>query len=309
MCPADPPPAALQTVTIVSSLDQASEPVWFLPNPLPRPAPLLVHLHSWSSHFNRSAGVAALAQECEQRGWSFLSPNFRGPNDNPLACASPHAIQDVLDAVSYAIRSTIVDHRRIYLLGGSGGGHMALTMAHSAPSMWAAVSAWVPITDLASWHAFSRSKGSRYHRMLEGVCGGVPEDPAADLEYRRRSPLFHLSSAAGLPIDIQAGINDGHGSAQVPVDHSLRAFNELAAANGAKEKALTSAEVEFITREARLPPGLKSDPFDEPSRLHEVLFRRTAGPVRLTLFEGAHETDFSAAMRWLETQRPPPALE
>jgi len=309
MCPADPLPAALQTVAVLSSLDQTSEPVWFLPNPLPHPEPLLVHLHSWSSRFNQSAGVAALAQECERRGWSFLSPNFRGSNDNPLACASPQAIQDVLDAVNFAIRSTIVDPRRIYLLGGSGGGHMALTMAHSSPGVWAAVSAWVPITDLAAWHAFSKSKGSRYHRMLESVCGGVPEDPAATVEYRLRSPLFHLSSAAGLPIDIQAGINDGHGSAQVPVDHSLRAFSELAAANGVEDKALTSAEIEFITREARLPPGLKSDPFGESGRLRAVLFRRTAGPVRLTLFDGAHETDFSAAVRWLETQRSRPPLE
>ncbi|MBL9211223.1 MAG: prolyl oligopeptidase family serine peptidase [Opitutaceae bacterium] len=294
------PPPGVQVITVRNTLDGAEEPVWFLPNPSPEPAPLLVHLHSWSSRL----GEVALARDCAKRGWAFVSPNFRGPNNRPEACGSRVAIQDVLDAVAHARRATAVDPRRIYLIGGSGGGHMALMMAQAAPGIWAGVSAWVPITDLSAWHAFSKQKGSRYHTMMEQACGGPPGTPATDAEYRARSPLFFLERAKGVPIDLQVGIRDGH-EGSVPVSHALRAFNALAAANGHSARALPAADIEFITAQARLPEALAAEKVDEPHRRRPVLFRRTAGPVRLTIFDGAHESDFAPAVRWLAEQSRP----
>ena len=295
-----PPPSGVQVVMVRSSIDGSDEPVWFLPNRSSAPAPLLVHLHRWSARL----GEASLARECIKRGWAFISPNFRGPNNRPEACGSRLAIQDVLDAVAFARRSTAVDPRRVYLVGGSGGGHMALMMAQAAPDLWAGVSAWVPITDLAEWHAFSKTKGSNYHRMLESSCGGSPGSPATDAEYRSRSPLFHLSRAAGVPIDIQIGIRDGH-QGSVPVSQGLRAFNVLAAANGRSDRMISDADVAFVTEHARIPEKLVDERTDEPGRKRPILFRRTAGPLRLTIFDGAHESDFPPAVTWLADQRKP----
>jgi dipeptidyl aminopeptidase/acylaminoacyl peptidase len=294
------PPPGVQEIAVRNTIDGTAEPVWFLPNPGPEPAPLLVHLHSWSARL----GEASLARECAKRGWTFLSPNFRGPNNRPEACGSRLAIQDVLDAVVHARSTTRVDPRRIYLVGGSGGGHMALMMAQAAPELWAGVSAWVPIVDLAAWHAFSQQKGSVYHKMLEQSCGGPPGTPATDPEYRARSPLFRLARAAGVPIDLQAGIRDGH-EGSVPVSHALRAFNALAEANGHPARALRAAEIDFITTQARLPDSLGAENVDEPGRKRAVLLRRSAGPVRLTIFDGAHESDFGTAVRWLAQQQKP----
>lgn len=293
-------PPGVRVVEVRNTIDGALEPVWFLPNPASEPAPLLVHLHSWSARL----GEAAVARDCIRRGWAFVSPNFRGPNNRPEACGSRLAIQDVLDAVAFARRSTAVDPRRIYLVGGSGGGHMALMMAQAAPELWAGVSAWVPITDLAAWHGFSKQQGSRYHQMMEQACGGPPGTPATDAEYRARSPLFTLDRAAGVRIDLQIGIRDGH-EGSVPVSHGLRAFNALAAANGHEARALAAADIAFITAQARLPDALAGEKVDEPERKRAVLFRRVAGPVRLTLFDGGHESDFGAAVRWLAEQRQP----
>lgn len=293
----EPPPPGVQEIMIKSSLDGIAEPVWFLPNESTEPAPLLVHLHSWSARL----GAGALARESKKRGWAFLSPNFRGPNNRPEACGSPLAVQDVLDAVAYAQKNTAVDPRRIYLVGGSGGGHMALMMAQAAPQLWSAVSAWVPIVDLADWHAFSKKKGSNYHRMLEQACGGPPGSAITDAEYRRRSPLFFLERAAGLRIDIQVGIRDGT-KGTVPVSNSLRAFNALAVANRQASQSFTASEIDYITQEAKLPDGfVASGPF-ETERARPVLYRRIAGPVRLTIFDGAHESDFGAAIRWIAAQ-------
>jgi len=297
--PVAPPPGVL-AISIRNPLDGVAEPVWFLPNPSTGPAPLLVHLHSWSARL----GEASLAKECLKRGWAFLSPNFRGPNNRPEACASPRAVQDVLAAVAHARQATAVDPRRIYLIGGSGGGHMALMMAQAAPELWAGVSAWVPITDLAAWHAFSKTKPSAYAKMMEQACGGPPGSPATDAEYRARSPLFHLARAVGVPIDIQVGLRDGH-EGSVPVSNSLRAFNVLAEANRQAGRSLSAGDIESITATARLPEGLVSDPHDEPARKRPILFRRSAGPVRLTIFDGAHESDFAPAVRWLAQQQKP----
>jgi acetyl esterase/lipase len=245
-----------------------------------------------------------------KRGWAFISPEFRGPNDKPEACASAQARQDVLDAVDYMVRRGGIDERRIYLLGGSGGGHMALVMAAHAPKRWRAVSAWVPITDLAAWHAESVARGAKYAAMMEKCCGGKPDDAAAREQYRLRSPLPFLAAAQGLPIAIETGISDGHSArpgparpanwgGSVPVSHSLRAFNALAEANGYPREKLAEAEIRFITEKAELPEHLKMAVAADEIRKHGVAFRRAAGPVVLTLFMGGHETDFEAALNWL----------
>lgn len=289
-------PADVDEAQIPSSLDSEAQNAWVLK--APKGAPLLVFLHSWSATYNHTGGLDEAFEECRKRGWGMISPDFRGPNNRPQACASRFAIRDVEDAVAFTRKRIGSDPRRIYLWGASGGGHMALTMAHSAPRLWAAVSSWVPISDLAEWHRFSKLKGARYSSMIEACCGGPPGSAATDAQYRARSPIFHLSKAARLPIDIQAGIHDGH-TGSVPVSHSLRAFNVLAEANGLTGRKVSSSDIEFITAERRLPEPLANEHVDE-RRAKPVLFRRAAGPARITLFDGGHESDVGAAVRWLE---------
>lgn len=296
-------PSGVEDIAIKSSLDNELQKAWFLPPQTKALSPLLVHLHSWSATFNKSTDVEVAITESANRGWAFVSPNFRGPNNCPQACASKYAIQDVLDAVTYIRSRHSIDPRRIYLLGGSGGGHMTLMMATVKPQLWAAASSWVPIVDLSAWYSFSKEQNSRYFHMLEQCCGGSPgSSPAVDAEYRARSPLFRLGLAAGLPIDIQVGIHDGH-TGSVPVSQSLRAFNALASANGQHTKPLESTTIDSITREAKLPAGLSSGPIEETGRKRPAIFRRTAGSARLTIFEGTHEMDFRTAIEWLEKQK------
>ncbi len=288
-----------ENVEIRSSLDGAAQPaIVDLPETSAQPVPLLVHLHSWSSRFDTSNNFADIRAEAKQRGWAFVSPDFRGVNDHPEACGSELAVQDVLDAVEWVSKRTAIDPRRVYLAGSSGGGYMALVMAGRSPQTRAAVSAFVPISDLAAWHTFSKEKDSRYWKMLEGCIGYPPTHGMAVQPYRRRSPLHFLPLALGLPIDIQTGIQDGHTGA-VPASHSLRAFNALAA----PADRVAEADIEAITKDARIPERLAAK-IDEP-RLKRVLFRRTSGPARVTIFDGGHEADFPAAVRWLEQHRQP----
>ena len=288
---------AQETVSIRATTDGTSQPavVWF-PTGAHAPVPLVVHLHSWSSHYNSSEAWQVALAEAQKRNWAFIAPEFRGPNERPEACASPRARQDVLDAVEHMTRNHTIDRKRIYLLGGSGGGHMTLVMAAHYPKRWRAASAWVPISDLAAWYEETRQRGLRYWKMMEGCTGGTPA--TAPNEYKLRSPLPYLKQAKGLPIDIQTGIHDGH-TGSVPVSHSLLAFNVLAAANGRREASFTEAEITYMVQNETVPPGTAEPPGE--ARRTPILLRRAAGPARITVFEGGHETDFPAAYLWLDS--------
>ena len=285
---------ALKVVTIESSLDGSPQKSLFYvpPEGDSSPVPLLVALHTWGGDYLQ-CDTCPVSEK-----WVLIAPDFRGPNGRPEACASVFAIQDVLDAVQYAKEHANIDASRIYLIGFSGGGHMSLMMAAKAPEIWAGVSAWVPISDLSAWHA-----SGFYTKKLEAICGGPPGSPETDKEYRARSPLHFLPAASGIPIDINAGIHDGHDSGTVPISQSLLAFNLLAEANGFSESQMASEDIHEMTSTQKIPLSLQDEFEIDPERKCEVLFRRVAGPARITIFEGGHEAEISAAWNWLGRQK------
>jgi pimeloyl-ACP methyl ester carboxylesterase len=291
-------------VRILSSIDRTEQlAIWYCPESAAaetpgKGVPLLVFLHSWSGGFEQGVSYIGLAKKM---GWALVAPDFRGPNSKPEACASELASQDILDAVGYATKHARIDPARIYILGNSGGGHMALVMAARAPKVWAGVSTWVPISDLAAWHAESVARTNNYAKMLEQSCGGPP-GLATEAEYRKRSPLFHLAAAKEVPLDINTGIHDGH-AGSVPVSHSLHAFNMLAEASGIPDRKVAEADIDYMVKEQKIPAALNLETQNDPERQKLVLFRRSAGQARITIFEGGHDSETTAAIEWLTRQR------
>ncbi|MBN1556316.1 MAG: prolyl oligopeptidase family serine peptidase [Phycisphaerae bacterium] len=292
---------------IPSSLDSQDQPAFFYAprsavGAKAKPAPLLVALHQWSCGYDIPSIKTDYLPQARRRGWVFIHPHFRGRNDNPAACASDLAVRDVLDAVAFARENANVDPKRIYLAGASGGGHMTLRMAAEAPNLWAAASAWVPIFDLAKWYAQTKRAGRGYWKLLEAICGGAPgKSKSVDAQYKQRSPKTFLRKAADLPVDINAGIHDGH-TGSVPISHSLEAFNTLARANGRGEKQISTADIRFMVEQEIVPTKLAYRGKEE-DRKHAILFRRQAGSARVTIFEGGHNFDPIAAFHWLATKR------
>ena len=293
-------PRDARKVEIISRRDSTIRPaVFWAPENGKKPVPLLVALHTWSGDYLQDTGALWLEQ-ARRRGWVFIHPDFRGPDDNPLATGSETATADILDAVVFAGAHAAVDTQRIYLAGLSGGGHMSLLTAARSPAVWAGVSAWVPITDLARWHAECVVRGSKYAADMAASCGGAPGASAAvDSQYSLRSSLPRLGALAGVQVEICAGIHDGH-TGSVPVGHTLRAFNALAAANGMPEKRISEEQVLWFEVEETVPAELRSEREADPAfEENKVLFRRSAGPARVTIFEGGHEGLPAAACDWL----------
>jgi len=293
-------PKGVQEVSIPSTADGTTQPALFWEAAGQQERPLLVALHSWSGDYRQTTGVA-YATRCMERRWHFLHPNFRGMNRSPAAACSDLAVTDVLDAVEFARHHARVDNRRIYLVGVSGGGMAALQVLAKAPALWAGVSAWVPISNLAAWHAETKARNLYYTQQIEASCGGPPgAGPAVDFQYWNRSPIHFLAHASGVPLDLNAGIHDGH-DGSVPISHSLHAFNVLAQPSD----RLSELIITELVRTAQVPEALRSKDRDATYGANAVLFRRESGSARITLFDGSHEILHNAALAWLAKQSRP----
>ena len=178
--------------------------------------PVLVGLHSWS--FGRENQVESMTPWAEKYCFHLLLPQFRGANltSKPQcreACGSLLAKQDIIDAVDHLIAEGIADPENIFLLGGSGGGHMALLMAGYRPEYFKAIGAAVPITDLKVW----AEENSHYRPHVLACCDGDEE------QMRLRSPMTYADTI------IKANLKIFHGKYDpvVPVSHSIKLFAKL----------------------------------------------------------------------------------
>ena len=285
-------------IKYVSSADATDQPAIFYAPESKRPVPLLVALHTWSGDYKQRS-YNECVRWCAEKRWAYIHPNFRGRNRTPQATGSDLVVADIVSAVEFAKRNTAIDAGRIYAMGVSGGGYTALLLAGRKPEIWAGVSAWASITNLRIWYFECRRARRQYYKEIGKSCGGAPgASPAVDREYKHRSPVTHLKNAVGLPVDINAGIHDGH-KGSVPINHSLRAFNVLAA----EADRISDKDIAFLLRWARVPPRLQRSVTDPSYGQKVPLFRKSSGKARVTLFDGGHELVAEAALTWLQRQK------
>ncbi len=292
-------PRAVERIDYVSSGDGTRQPALFYAPPSAQASstiPLLVALHTWSAGYDQPDSIS-YAEWCIRHGWAFVHPHFRGANDNPSAMGSDLVVADILGAVEAAKQRSPIDPARIYLIGESGGGHAALLMAARAPHRWAGVSAWVAPVDLVAHYAETQARGLRYAEDIERACGGAPvPGSSAAAECAKRSASTSLAAARGVPVDINAGIHDGHeGGGSVSIGHSLNAFNLLAD----PADRLSVADIETMVRSASVPAALQFTGSDPLYGAQRVLLRRQSHNVRLTIFEGGHQRITEAGLSWL----------
>ena len=280
-------------------IDQSMQPAMVYRPDSKERRPLAVCLHTWS--YDCTANCSDYLQLAQKYGWNMIFPDFRGPNWTPPACGSDAVVSDLEDAVRYMKETSLVDAKRVYLIGGSGGGHCSLLMAGRRPDLWAGVSSWCPISDVAQWHRECKGNGKndKYSQDIEKACGGVPdESPDAMREARLRSPLTWLPNAENVTLDIGTGIHDGHGPFSVPVSQAIRAYNILAH----PEDRISEEDMRTIVQDETIPEHLRFQGEDPAYGAHTVLLRCQSNHVRLTLFEGAHTILPATGFHWLARQ-------
>lgn len=201
-------------ITVRSTIDSTLQPSLFYKAKGAK-RPLLVGLHTWS--FDRFNQINNMLPIAEKHDFNLLLPEFRGPNLKSNehcteACGSELAVRDVKDAIDYVLEREDVDADAIFLLGLSGGGHMALMTCAHYPTLFRAVGAYVPITDLARW----TEQNASYRPHVEACCGSLDE-------MRRRSPISYIDSIARANLKIFHGKYDS----VVPVSHSTELYSRI----------------------------------------------------------------------------------
>lgn len=205
-----------EEIFIKSSFDGSMQPSLLFRAEGSERRPLIVGLHTWSH--NRTNQIQYLLKFAEEQNFNMLLPEFRGPNltsnpDGYMACGSPAAKQDVKDAIDHVKATECIDASNVFLIGLSGGGHMAMLMAGFCPEYFRAVAAFAPISDLVRW----RDEAPSYAPHVDYCCRGSREEMLA------RSPVSYVDTVAKANLKIFHGRHDEI----VPFLQSVDFFNEM----------------------------------------------------------------------------------
>lgn len=287
---------AIDDVRLLSAADGTEQPALWLPAGDRRPAPLLVVLHSWSSGYLQHSNIP-LGMWAERNGWAMIAPNFRGANTGPQTTGSDLAVQDVIDAIDFAVGQGGVDPERVVAIGYSGGGMMSLLVAGRHPDRFAAAVSWVPVYDLVDWYDYveAGNPSASYDEEIATSCGGAPtEVPAARQDCQHRSPSAHLPAAgrANLPVYVGHGVDD----TTVPPDYGLRAFNDLAEPTDRLDETLVAA-LRANSLPADVSGSVQAQTYFAPGD-PDVLFARESGPATLVVFDGEHDMVYNPGLAW-----------
>jgi len=203
-------------ILVKSTLDSSMQPSLFYKSASNEKRPLLVGLHTWS--YDRFNQIENMVPYAEKYDFNLLLPEFRGSNltTNPIlteACGSELAKQDIKDAIDYVVANENADGDNVFLLGQSGGGHMALLMAGFCPEYFKAIGAYVSITDLEKWS----NQNMSYRDHILACCSNDAD------EMKKRSPMTYVDTIAKANLKIFHGKFDR----SVPVSHSLELYAEI----------------------------------------------------------------------------------
>lgn len=203
-------------ILVKSTIDGSMQPSLFYKSLSKEKRPLLVGLHTWSNNrFNQVGNMVPIAEKYD---FNLLLPEFRGDNlkSNPIckeACGSILAKQDIKDAIDYIVENENIDKDNIFLLGLSGGGHMALLMAGFCPEYFKAIGAYVPITNLEKW----ANQNAYYREHILACCSNDTK------EMEKRSPFSYIDIIAKANLKIFHGKFDN----TVPMTQSMELYNEI----------------------------------------------------------------------------------
>lgn len=202
-------------IYVKSTIDGTMQPSLLYASPN-KNRPLLVGLHSWS--YDRFNQVDYMLPYAEKYDFNLLLPEFRGPNlstnpDCTKACGSIYAKQDIIDATDYAVKECEADNSSVFLLGGSGGGHMALLIAGYKPERYSVIAAFAGITDLNLW----KDEDYHYTEHILACCSNSLE------EMMKRSPVSYVDTIKNANLKIFHGKTDEI----VPVNHAKRLYDMI----------------------------------------------------------------------------------
>ncbi|WP_339717524.1 GDSL-type esterase/lipase family protein [Cyclobacterium amurskyense] len=267
--------------------------------------PLIVSLHTWSANYEQED---VLVNESIIKDYNYIHPDFRGPNKNFKACGSEYVIQDIEDAIAYAIENGNADPNNIHVIGTSGGGYATLLTYMNTNYPVKTFSAWVPLSDLKKWFYESEGRGNKY--SIDIAASTVKEEDfdrenyyLGEEEAEKRSPIYMktpIEKRKNSKLYIYAGIHDGY-TGSVPITQSLNFYNKVVADYDALEKKAIIPQEDIIEMLAsRNFVAADKDSIADRLIHYQKSYKDL---IKLTIFEGTHECLTSVALDQVDTDK------
>ncbi|MEP4484525.1 MAG: S9 family peptidase [Halioglobus sp.] len=176
----------------------------------PQPMVLLVHGGPWARD---TGGYSGLVQWLANRGYAVLQVNFRGStgfgkdfiNAGNLEWAGAMH-DDLVDAVEWATKRRVADHRRVAIMGGSYGGYATLVGLTFTPELFACGVDIVGPSNLNTLLASIPPYWEGRRKVLENAIGDPSTEQGLAL-MNDRSPINRVD-AITKPLLIGQGAND-----------------------------------------------------------------------------------------------------
>ena len=273
----------IYVIEIRSTADTGIQKAYFYKTRSGQPRPLIVSLHTWSGDYTQTDELSEL---CRLQDLNYIHPDFRGRNSTRDACCSKLVINDIDDAISYAIKNANVDTSQIYMIGYSGGGYATLAMFMKSRHSVRKFSAWVPISDLSAWYNESKIRENGYAGDIL-KCTGSENNVLNEMIAREKSPLYWNTpkfKIQGTELMIYAGVYDGiQGS--VPITQSINFYNKILKDLSVNEKN------KFVSFEEKSKLLEFCSPLGEFGVIsnRKVCLQKSYKGIKLTIFTGNHE--------------------
>jgi hypothetical protein len=265
-------------INIKSAYDNTVQKAYFYATTQTNKMPLIVSLHSWSLDYREHDPLADLFRH---KDWNYIHPDFRGANNSPEAMMSNAVIQDIDDAIAYAIDHGNVDTERMVVVGASGGGMATLGVYLRSSWKFKLCMAWCPISDLEAWYYQSKFANTKYWNDI-AVSANSSNDILDVTEVLNRSPLYTPPRNRDR-LEIYAGINDGY-TGSVSILHSILFYNKMAEYFKLKEGVITDKEIiNLVTR------SIKDNDITEYIGDRKLLYKKSCSKAGIFIFDGTHE--------------------
>ena len=280
--------SAFTVVDIKSTMDNNIQKAYCYKSKSNKPKPLIVSLHTWSGYYYQKDDLAKL---CQQKDLNYIHPDFRGANWTKDACCSDLALNDIDDAITFAINNFNVDTTKIYVIGVSGGGYATLSTFMKSKHKISKFSAWASISDLIAWYHESSIRKSNY---AQNILDCTSSKKGLNIECaKHKSPIYWDTPTDKLKnskLFIYAGIYDGiQGS--VPITHSINFYNKILTDLSISDTSkFISANEKLRLLEFRKPLGEFGNIADR-----KIFLKKNIENLSITIFEGEHEmlTEFA----------------
>jgi dipeptidyl aminopeptidase/acylaminoacyl peptidase len=191
-----------------------------------RNLPLILHPHGGPHGPRDDWGFNPTVQFLANRGYAVLQVNFRGSGGYGDAFEragykrwGTAMIDDMADAVDWAVAQGVADKDRVCVFGASYGGYAALQSVVRYPDKYRCTIGYVAVTDLGLLYSDGSAETPVLRAFLDNVI------PADEGERRQQSPLRNIDR-----INVPVMMVHGRKDETVPMVHYNRFVEALTAA-------------------------------------------------------------------------------